>query len=82
MRLRRKDCERTCVFHGQQRKRMSGLLTAGVKRELLVCYLGSMLGSYSILWSHRHETKELPGERECKEQCQVHAGEEDHARPG
>jgi len=36
----------------------------------------------SMLWSHYEETRELPGERHCKEQCQVHAGEEDHARPG
>jgi len=25
--LRRKDCERFCGFHGQQRKQMSGFLT-------------------------------------------------------
>jgi len=36
----------------------------------------------SMLWSHYEETRQLPGERHCKEQCQVHAGEEDHARPG
>ena len=36
-----------------------------------------------ILWSHHEETSELPGEkRQCKEQCHVRAGEEDHARPG
>jgi len=37
----------------------------------------------SILWSHHEETRELPGERDnARNNCQVHAGEEDHARPG
>jgi len=38
----------------------------------------------SILRSHHEETRELAGERDnaCKEQCQVHAGQEDHAQPG
>ena len=35
-----------------------------------------------VLWSHYEKTRELHWERECKEQCQMHAGEEDHARPG
>jgi len=42
----------------------------------------------SILWSHHEETREFlekeimqDNARKCKRQCQVHAGEEDHARP-
>ena len=49
---------------------------AGVKRELLDTVKARKL------WPHHEETRELPGERYCKEQCQVHAGEEGHARPG
>ena len=47
--------ERFCGFHGQQRKQMSGFLTAGVKRELL---------DTVKVWSHHDETRELPGERD------------------
>ena len=47
---------------------------AGVKRES------------SILWSHHEETREfpqLPGKRDnARNTARVHAGEEDHARPG
>ena len=48
---------------------------AGVKREMFDTVKAR------ILWSHHGETKELPWERWCKEQCEVHAVEEDHARP-
>ena len=43
-----------------------------------------VLRKFSTLWSHHEETRELPGERDnaVSEQCQVHAGEKDHARPG
>ena len=37
----------------------------------------------SILWSHHEETRELPGERNnARNNARLHAGEEDHARPG
>ena len=38
----------------------------------------------SIMWSHHEETRMLPGERDNARNnaMQVHAGEEDHARPG
>jgi len=49
---------------------------AGVKRKLLDTDKARKLES------HHDETRELPGETECKEQCQVHADEEGHARPG
>jgi len=36
-----------------------------------------------ILWSHHEETRELPEERDnARNNCQVHAGEEDHAQRG
>jgi len=54
---------------------------AGVKRELLdTCQSKEA----SILWSHHEENNKGVAwrKRKCKEQCQVHAGEEYHARPG
>ena len=47
---------------------------AGVKKELV----DSQSKEASIPWSHHEETRELPGERQYKKQCQVHEGEEDH----
>jgi len=49
---------------------------AGVKRELLDTVRARKLAYYV------HTMRKQGRERECKEQCQVHAGEEDHARPG
>ena len=48
--------------------------------ELLDTVKGRKLAYYGH--TMRKQLRELPVERECKEQCQVHAGEEDHARPG
>jgi len=46
---------------------------AGVKRELLDTVEARKL-------AYRGHT--MRRKEKCKEQCQVHAGEEDHARPG
>jgi len=52
---------------------------AGVKRELLdtvkarkLAYYGHTMRKQGSSWR----------KRKCKEQCHVHAGEEEHARPG
>ena len=55
------------------------LNNAGVKRELLDTVKARKLAYYG----HTMRKQESCLEKEiCKEQCQVHAGDEDHARPG
>jgi len=52
------------------------LSKAGVKRELLDPVKARKLAYYG------HTMRKQGRKRQCKEQCQVHAGEEGHARPG
>ena len=53
---------------------------AGVKRELLDTVKARKLAYYGH--TMRKQRNCLEKENKCKEQCQVHAGEEDHAQPG
>jgi len=53
---------------------------AGVKKELLDTVKARKLAYYGR--TMRKQESCLQKEIKCKEQCQVHAGEEGHARPG
>ena len=52
---------------------------AGVKRELLDTAKARKLAYYGHTMRKQGNCLE---KKKCKEQCQVHAGDEDHARPG
>ena len=53
---------------------------AGVKKELLDTVKAMKLAYYGR--TMRKQESCLQKEIKCKEQCQVHEGEEGHARPG
>ena len=76
--MRWKDWERFCGVHGQKTKKLF-INKALVKRELLDAVKARKLAYYG----HTMRKQGSSLEKEIiKEQCQVHAGMEDHAGPG